>query len=91
MELQVEEFGLFGGLINSQVISIDPTQQAFEATLEVAGIDLLQEDLGELHEVRVGEVIDRGFEVLRFWNKEVAQDLTMVIDTIVATIERLAS
>lgn len=40
VELRVEEFGLFGGLIDSQLIAIDPTQQSIEATLEVAGIDL---------------------------------------------------
>jgi very-short-patch-repair endonuclease len=37
------------------------------------------------------DLADRGFVVLRFWNKEVAQDLRMVIDTILATIERLES
>lgn len=52
VELQIQEFGLFGGLINSQVMTVDPTQESFEATLGVSGIDLSSilafADFGEL-------------------------------------------
>lgn len=40
IEVRIDEFGLFGGLIKSKVIEIDPTKQTFRTTLEVSGIDL---------------------------------------------------
>lgn len=40
VELGLEEFGLFGGIISSRESSIDPTGEKFELNLDVTGIDL---------------------------------------------------
>ena len=40
MDVDIEWFELFGGLISCQELSIDPTAQEFEAVLKVTNIDL---------------------------------------------------
>jgi|GEM_PF-2065739 len=40
VDVDIERFELFGGLISSQKLSIDPTAQEFEAVLKVTDIDL---------------------------------------------------
>lgn len=40
VDVDIERFELFGGLISSQKLSIDPTAQEFDAVLKVTDIDL---------------------------------------------------
>ena len=40
VDVDIERFELFGGLISSQKLSIDPTAQEFDAVLQVTNIDL---------------------------------------------------
>lgn len=40
VDVYIERFELFGGLISSQKLSIDPTAQEFDAVLKVTDIDL---------------------------------------------------
>lgn len=40
IELSLEEFGLFGGIISSRESSVDPTGEKFELNLDVTGINL---------------------------------------------------
>lgn len=40
VDIDIERFELFGGLITSQKLTIDPTAQEFEAVLQVTDIDL---------------------------------------------------
>lgn len=40
VDIDIERFELFGGLISSQRLSIDPTAQSFDAVLKVTDIDL---------------------------------------------------
>jgi len=40
IDLVIDRFELFGGVISSQRLTIDPTEESFDTTLEVTGIDL---------------------------------------------------
>jgi len=40
IEVEIKHFELFGGVISSQKLSIDPTAEAFDAALDVRDIDL---------------------------------------------------
>ncbi len=53
IEIEIEQFDMFGGFIRGQKLTIDPTRQAFDVVLEVSGIDLAQilafAEFGELN------------------------------------------
>lgn len=53
IEVTLDRFEMFGGLIKSQKLTIDPTRESFDAVLEVSDIDLASilafAEFGELH------------------------------------------